>query len=75
MTTFRGQGWLRTLYYSVLFTHIPLAVIVVPVALTALYFAWRQQFTRHRRLVRWLWPVWVYVSLSGVAIYLMLYVF
>lgn len=75
MTTFGGQGWLRTFYYSVLFTHIPLAVIVVPAAFAALYFAWRKQFIRHRRLVRWLWPVWVYVSLSGVAIYLMLYVF
>ena len=75
MTVFHGQGWLRIFYYSVLFTHIPLAVVVVPAALAALYFAWRQQFTRHRRLVRWLWPIWVYVSLSGVAIYLMLYVF
>ena len=75
MTVFRGSGWLRTFYYSILFTHIPLAVTVVPAALTALYFAWRQQFTRHRRLVRWLWPIWVYVSLSGVAIYLMLYIF
>ena len=75
MTTFGGQGWLRIFYYCVLFTHIPLAVIVVPAALAALYFAWQKQFTRHRRLVRWLWPVWVYVSLSGVAIYLLLYVF
>lgn len=75
MTSFCGQGWLRIFYYSVLFSHIPLATIVVPAALTALYFAWQQQFTRHRRLVRWLWPIWVYVSLSGVAIYLLLYVF
>lgn len=74
MTTYRGHGWTRILYYSVLFTHIPLATVVVPAALAALYFAWRQQFARHRRLVRWLWPVWVYVSLSGVVIYLMLYV-
>lgn len=75
MTTFRGHGWIRIFYYSVLFTHIPLAVVVVPAALTALYYAWRRQFDRHRRLVRWLWPIWVYVSLSGIVVYLMLYVF
>ncbi len=75
MTTWRGQGWLRIFYYSVLFTHIPLAVVVVPAALAALYFAWQRQFIRHRRLVQWLWPVWVYVSVSGVAIYLLLYVY
>ncbi len=75
MTTFGGQGWLRIFYYSILFTHIPLATIVVPAAVAALYYAWRRQFARHRRLVRWLWPVWVYVSLSGVVIYLLLYVF
>ena len=74
MTTFSGHGWTRTLYYSVLFTHIPCAALVVPAALIALYYAWQQQFTRHQRLVRWLWPIWVYVSLSGIVIYLMLYV-
>lgn len=73
MTTFSGHGGVRIIYYTILFTHIPAAVIVVPSALVALYFAWQGQIGRHRRVVRWLWPIWVYVSLTGVLIYLMLY--
>ena len=73
MTTFSGHGSMRTIYYTILFTHIPAAVVVVPAAIVALYFAWRRKFVQHRRVVRWLWPVWVYVSLTGVLIYLMLY--
>ena len=73
MTTFKGEGLIRIVYYTILFSHIPLATIVVPLAIIALYFASRGKYTNHRRVVRWLWPIWVYVSVTGILIYLMLY--
>ena len=73
MTTFKGEGLSRIVYYTILFSHIPLATVVVPLAIIALYFAIREKFTSHRRVVRWLWPTWVYVSVTGILIYLMLY--
>lgn len=73
MTTFRGEGIIRIIYYTILFSHIPLATVVVPLAIIALYYAIRGKFASHRRVVRWLWPIWVYVSVTGILIYLMLY--
>ena len=73
MTTFKGEGLIRIVYYTILFSHIPLATIVVPLAVIALYFAGRGKFASHRRVVRWLWPIWVYVSVTGISIYLLLY--
>ena len=74
-TPYHGEGAMRLAYYAILMTHIPLAGLMVPFILAALYFAWRGQFERHVRVVRWLWPVWMYVSATGVLIYLMLYRF
>ncbi len=73
MTKFEREGALRYFYYTILATHVPLAVIMVPFILAAVWFALRQQFDRHVKIVRWLWPVWMYVSVTGVIIYVMLY--
>ncbi len=75
VTRYERQGLIRWIYFFVLFTHIPLAMLVVPGCLAAVWYAIRQRFDRHVRITRWLWPVWMYVSVTGVIIYLMLYVF
>lgn len=72
-TSFTGQGWIRPVYFTILTSHIALAMLVVPLALTTLYRAWRQSFVHHRRIARWTLPIWLYVSISGVLVYLMLY--
>jgi uncharacterized membrane protein YozB (DUF420 family) len=70
---FTGSGWSRPLYFTVLLTHVTLAALVVPLVVTLLYHAIRRRFTRHRRLARWALPIWLYVSVTGVLIYWMLY--
>jgi uncharacterized membrane protein YozB (DUF420 family) len=65
--------WTRPLYFAILIPHVILAAVMVPFIITAVWFALRGQFERHRRIVRWLWPVWMFVSLSGLAVYLLLY--
>ena len=70
---FRRQGWIRTVYFTILLTHIVLAAAILPLALVTLHRAWRERFDRHRRLARWTLPLWLYVSLTGVVIYAMLY--
>ncbi len=74
VTKYQGQGASRVVYFVILFSHIPLAMLVVPFSVTALWFALRGRFDAHRKVVRRLWPVWMYVSVTGVLIYLMLYV-
>jgi putative membrane protein len=71
-TKYPGSGAGRTVYLLVLATHIVLSITVVPGALTSFYFALTRQFDRHRRLNRIFLPIWLYVSVTGVAIYLML---
>ena len=75
VTRYHGQGAMRDIYFFILLTHTPLAVIIVPFCLRAVYFAMRGDFARHVRVTKWLLPVWMYVSVTGVLIYLMLYVF
>src|SRR5262249_49570898 len=70
---FRGAGWLRPIYFGLLVPHVVLAAFVVPLALFTIYRAWRGRFDRHRRLARVTLPIWLYVSVSGVLIYLLLY--
>lgn len=70
---FGGQGWARPVYFTILITHTVLAVLIVPMALITLYRAWKKQFVKHRRIARWTLPIWIYVSITGVVIYLMLY--
>jgi uncharacterized membrane protein YozB (DUF420 family) len=68
-----GGGWLRTLYLSILLTHTVLAAAIVPLVGTTLYRALRAQFARHARLARFTFPLWLYVSVTGVVVYWMLY--
>ncbi len=70
---FRGRGWVRPVYFALLLSHIVLAAAIVPLALTTLYQALSGRFARHRRIARWTLPVWLYVSVTGVLVYLLLY--
>lgn len=70
---FPGQGWIRPLYFTVLISHIILAFFIVPLALRTLYLAWKKRFSAHRRIAKITFPIWMYVSVTGVLIYLMLY--
>lgn len=70
---FAGPGWLRSLYLTILIPHIVLSALLVPLALTTLVHAWRGRFVSHRRIARWTLPIWMYVSISGVVVYVMLY--
>jgi putative membrane protein len=70
---FKGQGWIRPVYFTILLTHTILAVTVVPLALVTLRRAWREKFAAHRRIARWTFPIWMYVSVTGVIVYWMLY--
>jgi len=72
-TPYLQQGPLRYVYFFILMTHIPLAALMVPFILAAVYFAFRKQFDRHVKIVKYVYPVWLYVSVTGVLIYLMLY--
>jgi len=69
---FTGQGWIRPVYFSILIPHVILAGLIVPLVLITLYFALRARFASHRRIARWTWPLWIYVSVTGVIVYLML---
>src|SRR3981189_90182 len=70
---FRGTGWSRPLYYTILTSHTILAIVIVPMVLITLSRALRQRFDRHRAIARWTFPLWLYVSVTGVIVYLMLY--
>lgn len=70
---FTGAGWIRPVYFVVLVSHIALAAAIVPLALATIYRAVTSQFARHARLARWTLPVWLYVSVTGVLVYWMLY--
>ena len=70
---FRGHGWSRPLYFSILISHTFLAALVVPLVLTTLTLGLKSRFERHRRIARWTYPIWMYVSVTGVIVYLMLY--
>ena len=72
-TPFEGSGWIRSVYFAVLIPHIILAAAILPLALTTLYFALRKRFTKHRRIARWTLPIWLYVSVTGIIVYWMLY--
>ena len=70
---FQGRGAIRTFYLGLLGTHTILAVVIVPLVLITIYRAWRERFARHKRLARWTLPIWLYVSVTGVIVYWMLY--
>jgi len=70
---FPGQGWVRPVYFTILISHTLLAAAVVPMILFSLSYGLRGRFDRHRRIARWTYPVWLYVSVTGVVVYIMLY--
>ena len=70
---FQGTGAIRTVYFSILITHTVLAVFVPPLAITTAWLAFKGRFERHKRVARWTLPIWGYVSVTGVAVYWMLY--
>ena len=71
---FGGQGWIRPVYFTLLTTHTILAVVIVPLVLITLWRALGKKFDRHRAIARWTFPLWLYVSVTGVIIYWLLYV-
>jgi putative membrane protein len=73
VTRFPGHGAVRGFYLALLGSHTLLAVVIVPLVLSTLYRAWRGRFDLHRRIARWTLPAWLYVSITGVVVYWMLY--
>jgi putative membrane protein len=70
---FAGAGLARGIYLGILFSHMILAVVVVPLVVRLLYLVWKGRFHAHARLARWTFPIWLYVSLTGLVVYLLLY--
>ena len=73
VTRFTDPAWFRPLYLGILLTHTILAVTILPLIITTVVFAIRGKFESHRKIARWTWPMWMYVSVTGVVIYLLLY--
>jgi protein SCO1/2/putative membrane protein len=72
-TPYTGQGAMRTVYFTILISHTLLAALIVPLALVTVYRAFQENFERHRAVAKWTFPIWLYVSVTGVVIYFMLY--
>lgn len=70
---FKKTGWIRTVYFAVLIPHVILAAAIVPLILVTVSRALSRRFDKHRRIARWTLPLWLYVSITGVVVYLMLY--
>jgi uncharacterized membrane protein YozB (DUF420 family) len=71
---FSGQGWIRPVYFTILISHTTLAIVIVPLVLVTLSRALREKFDRHRAIARWTLPLWLYVSVTGVIVYWLLYI-
>jgi len=72
-TPFPGEGWTRPVYFAILISHVMLATTTLPLAIVTLARGLRGRFEKHRRIARWALPIWLYVSVTGVVVYLMLY--
>jgi len=70
---FQGQGWIRPVYFTILISHTLMAMVIVPMIIITLRRAWLERFDRHRIIARWTLPMWFYVSVTGVIVYLMVY--
>ena len=70
---FQGQGWIRPVYFALLLSHTILAIVIVPMILVTLRRAWLKRFDKHRIIARWTLPLWFYVSVTGVIVYILLY--
>jgi uncharacterized membrane protein YozB (DUF420 family) len=71
---FTGQGWIRPVYFTILVSHTTLAIVIVPLVLITLSRALRERFDRHKAIARWTLPLWLYVSVTGVIVYWLLYI-
>ena len=70
---FHGQGWIRPVYFTLLTSHTALAIVIVPLILVTLRRAWMEKYDKHRIIARWTLPLWFYVCITGVIVYLMVY--
>jgi uncharacterized membrane protein YozB (DUF420 family) len=73
LVLFQGQGWIRPVYFALLTSHTILAIVIVPLILITLRRAWLEKFDKHRVIARWTLPLWFYVCVTGVIVYLMVY--
>jgi uncharacterized membrane protein YozB (DUF420 family) len=73
VTRFQNPAWFRPIYLGILLTHTVLAVVIVPLVLVTLNRAFKERFDLHKKIARWTWPLWMYVSVTGVVVYLILY--
>jgi uncharacterized membrane protein YozB (DUF420 family) len=74
VTRFHDPAWFKPIYLTLLFTHTVLAVVIVPLILITLNRALKSRFALHKRIARWTWPLWMYVSVTGVIVYYILYI-
>ena len=70
---FQGEGGVRIFYYILLISHVFLAITIVPLVAITVVRAFKENFTAHKKIAKWTWPIWMYVSVSGIIVYLMLY--
>ena len=70
---FLGHGWARPVYFTILISHVTLAIVIVPMAIVTLTRGLGGRYPQHRAIARWTWPLWMYVSITGVLVYFMLY--
>ena len=70
---FTRQGWIRNVYFPLLLTHTVLAAVILPMVLRTAYLAFANRIAKHRAIAKWTFPIWMYVSVTGVVVYLMLY--
>lgn len=73
LVLFQGRGWIRPVYFTLLTSHTILAIVIVPLILITLRRAWMEKFDKHKIIARWTLPLWIYVSVTGVIVYLMVY--
>ncbi|WP_291728381.1 DUF420 domain-containing protein [Bernardetia sp.] len=71
-TVFGGEGIVKNIYYVLLGSHILLSIVVVPLVLWAIYFAWTGKIDKHKKIVKWTFPIWTYVAITGVMVYFMI---
>jgi putative membrane protein len=72
-TVFQNPQWFRPFYLTILYTHLVAAIVILPLIVATLVRALSGNFTKHKKIARWTWPLWMYVSVTGVLIYLLLY--
>jgi len=70
---FLGQGWAPPVYFAILISHVTLAIVIVPMTIVTLSRGLKARYDKHRAIARWTWPLWMYVSVTGVIVYFMLY--